>query len=375
MWLKKTRALFIQDAVKCGITRSNAISCWHELYSDAISDGAKCSAGSTSGEQDSDVLWIFHTVSTESATSDRMWWKKTRALLIQEAMNCGLTRTKAISCWHGLYSDAISDGNGCRLGSYSGERDDDVLWILHTVNADIHTSKMEGSSDANAGLSCAEENARLNSVNKLLTYLCRHGALEEGYVMDEVGGILVKEMLQYHNTLRQWHITEHQMRRAVAEDHMLASERKHRLKLYEDKDGLQRVKACYGHDMHVGAGITDQLAFTQVWHWRNIVCCHVTYRWRWRKIQKEGLNQMNRKHIHFVDHIPSPSECNKDILIILNVRKWLTDGGLLFKTEGHVLLTPGFNGTVPRAYFQDIREIEPILEGVSGRGVKRHRRC
>ena len=293
-----------------------------------------------------------------------MWLRKRRDVFILDAVNCGYTEADAISWWHWLYSKAVGVGNGSAEGTDSGEQHDDALWIKQWVLLDWATVGREEVDQVNRRLEC---------VSRSLTYLCRHGALAEGYHMDNRGGIRVAEVLQYGGRLFRNGISETDVRSAVWEYHKPSSERKQRLKLYLDDDLQLRVKAVQGHDSTVGAGIQDEIAFTQVWYPDNAVCCHGTYRERWETIQRQGIDRMQRKHIHFADHILAKNECDKQILIMLNVNMWLRDGGTLFKTENNMFVTPGFSGIVPPQYFREVLQIRPTTKVLWDRSWKRPR--
>ena len=52
-------------------------------------------------------------------------------------------------------------------------------------------------------------------------------------------------------------------------------------------------------------------------------------------------------------------ETDAQILILLDVSKWLSDGGQLFYSENNVILSPDFNGVVPPKYFRTVWQIRP----------------
>ena len=303
-----------------------------------------------------------------------MWFRKQRVQFIDDAVDCGYTRTDAISWWHSLYSKAIRAGNGSAKGSDSGERDADTLWLKLDVITNVAEAYDDERCQDHSSSDHSETNVRVESANRVLTYLCRHGALREGYDMDEIGGILVRDLLQYHERVRRERITANDVRRAVTEAHIPVFERQYRLKLYVDDDNLERVRALHGHDKEVGAAITDELAFTPMSYSNRSVCCYGTYHNRWRIIRTHGLNSRHRKHIHFADHVLTTSECDKEIVIILNVKRWLDDHGMLFKTESNLVLTPGFNGTVPPEYFLEVRQIRPEVRTLLSHPSEKRRR-
>ena len=104
------------------------------------------------------------------------------------------------------------------------------------------------------------------------------------------------------------------------------------------------------------------------------VCCYGTYHHRWQTIRTHGLNSRHRKHIHFADHVLTTSECDNDIVIILDVNRWLDDDGILLKTESNLVLTPGFHGTVPPEYFLEVRQIRPDIRTLLSNPSRKRRR-
>eukprot|EP00551_Chaetoceros_affinis_P008869 CAMPEP_0203667208 /NCGR_PEP_ID=MMETSP0090-20130426/4089_1 /ASSEMBLY_ACC=CAM_ASM_001088 /TAXON_ID=426623 /ORGANISM="Chaetoceros affinis, Strain CCMP159" /LENGTH=309 /DNA_ID=CAMNT_0050531311 /DNA_START=42 /DNA_END=971 /DNA_ORIENTATION=+ len=92
---------------------------------------------------------------------------------------------------------------------------------------------------------------------------------------------------------------------------------------------------------------------------------HRTNKDAWENhIQTEGLNKMNRNHIHFAHDIPSPSQnkgvisgmrLNSQIYIYVNGKACADDGIQFYRSSNGVILTPGLeNGTLPVRYFSSV---------------------
>ena len=275
--------------------------------------------------------------------------RKTRSAFIVDAVNCGLEVDDARAWWTSMYKEAKSCGNGCAEGSISGDKDDDVLWMAQTPMTWWVPPRSETDLEV------------VRRTSKTLTWLCRWGADQKGYHVDEHGGILVSEVLYYEEKLKKMRVTEAEIRDAVDEKYLAVSNRKRRLNLYTDDRGHLRVKAHQGHSASMGSRIDDDVAMSPVQYSNNIVCCHGTYLQHWSKIEVEGLKTFGRKHIHFSDHVLTSEECDKDIVIILNVRKWLDDGGMLYQAGNDVFLTEGFHGIVTPNYFLEVRQIRPTV--------------
>ena len=297
--------------------------------------------------------------------------KKTRAAFINEAVLGGHHQKDAVWWWHRMYSEAMQCRNGTAEGSEAGTENGDVVWM-----ALMPITWEPAQEEDVAQYATGPEHRRFEAVGKILAYLCRHGAEEEGYSMDDVGGLLVSDLLWYHKQLRRMEITQDDIKNVVDEVHIQASRRKSRFALYNDEGGYLRVKAHQGHSATVGRNIDDKLVFKEVASASNIICCHGTYQRHWTSIQHQGLKIQGRKHVHFADHILTLRECDKEILILLDVWRWLRDGGALFQSDNDQFLTEGFQGTVPSSYFQEVRQIRPSEKVLwySQRNVKPNRR-
>ena len=249
-----------------------------------------------------------------------------------------------------MYAEARGFNNGTCEGSDSGEDENDTIWL---------------SLETMAWLKPLEQVVHHNkeAISKALCYLCRWGAIKQRYAMDRQGGILIQDILLWHRSFVRDGITENEIRAVVAEEHLLPTKRKQRLAVYNDDQGRLRVKAYQGHSEDVGASIDDSQAFFEIKNARDLeqlgyICCHATHWKYWKRIQFEGLKSCYRKHVHFAKQIPSRWETDKEVLILLDVKKWLEDGGKLYLSENDVILTPGFQGVVSPSYFEQVRHIQ-----------------
>ncbi|EFJ36560.1 hypothetical protein SELMODRAFT_404681 [Selaginella moellendorffii] len=89
------------------------------------------------------------------------------------------------------------------------------------------------------------------------------------------------------------------------------------------------------------------------------VCVHGTFRNNFRGIRKTGLKRMKKNHIHFATGLPqdgviSGMRSNCEVLIYLDLAKAMKDGMKFFMSENGVVFTEGFDGVVPREYFEKI---------------------
>uniref|UniRef100_A0A1S3Y999 tRNA 2'-phosphotransferase 1 n=1 Tax=Nicotiana tabacum TaxID=4097 RepID=A0A1S3Y999_TOBAC len=92
----------------------------------------------------------------------------------------------------------------------------------------------------------------------------------------------------------------------------------------------------------------------------NAVCVHGTYKKNLESILEHGLKRMKRLHVHFSCGLPTDGEVisgmrrDVNVLIFLDVRRALEDGMKLYISDNRVILTEGFDGTVPVRYFEKV---------------------
>ena len=231
-----------------------------------------------------------------------------------------------------------------------------LLGVIVRIAGSSHAAQDSGK-DASF---CARLMARLG---KTLTYLLRHGANQRGLHIDRLGGIRSWNILAQPE-FRRARYTKDQLMDLVRRDD------KNRFTSYQDAEGHLRVRAYQGHHQSVGARIDDCQALRKIesadeLDRKGFACIHGTYIEYWRDIEKDGLKNFDRKHIHFGT---AWSECKQttsgirkdsEILIFLNVSKFLTDAGELYLSGNNVLLTAGFHGVVSPKYFQKVEQIRP----------------
>jgi 2'-phosphotransferase len=90
------------------------------------------------------------------------------------------------------------------------------------------------------------------------------------------------------------------------------------------------------------------------------VCVHGTSAAAWALIRTSGLRRMNRQHVHFATGLPGASgvisgmRAKSEVLIFLDVRRALTAGISLFRSDNGVLLSPGLDGLIPTSLFERV---------------------
>jgi len=179
--------------------------------------------------------------------------------------------------------------------------------------------------------------------SRKLSSLLRHRAIKEGFNIRSDGYIKVDDLFNkrgYEATIEdlQW---------------IVENDNKSRFKMIRE-GGEWLLRANQGHSM---PGIDANQIFDPIQPGELSTCIHGTYRKFWSSILQNGLNKMNRLHIHFTPSEVVTSDArsgfrqNCDILIYLDVEKALADGIKLFRSANNVILSPGINGIIPAKYF------------------------
>ncbi|XP_002980227.2 putative tRNA 2'-phosphotransferase [Selaginella moellendorffii] len=138
---------------------------------------------------------------------------------------------------------------------------------------------------------------------------------------------------------------------------MVACDPKQRFSTIEEDDGQVYIRANQGHTMDV---VQTTELLREIKSADEVpVCVHGTFRNNFRGIRKTGLKRMKRNHIHFATGLPqdgviSGMRSNCEVLIYLDLAKAMKDGMKFFMSENGVVLTEGFDGVVPREYFEKI---------------------
>lgn len=117
------------------------------------------------------------------------------------------------------------------------------------------------------------------------------------------------------------------------------------------------IRAVQGHNKNVGQLIVDDEALIEIKSdYPNQYIYHGTQSLYVNSIMKNGLNRMNRKHIHFVENIESEKQIsgfrtNSNSIITVDMKKCMEDGIKFYKSNNNVILTEGNNGIIEAKYF------------------------
>lgn len=130
-------------------------------------------------------------------------------------------------------------------------------------------------------------------------------------------------------------------------------------------DGKEYIRANQGHSIPVPdlelKAISSAADIPKSETSLEGVVVHGTYSAPWKAIRKEGLNRMNRNHIHFAvgtpgeSHVISGMRSTCQVLIYVDVEKALSDGIPFFLSDNNVVLSPGnAEGVLPTKYFKAV---------------------
>jgi len=184
--------------------------------------------------------------------------------------------------------------------------------------------------------------------SRMLTKILRHRARSMGLKVRTDGYVKVSDLLKL-NGLKQINLDHLKQITADCE--------KQRFGLTEEEDGWY-MRANQGHTMD---GIEASELLTQITDPSEIpVCIHGTYLKYWDAIKESGLSKMKRHHIHMttseVQNEDARSGFRKscNLLIFVDAERAMTDGCLFYRSENNVILSPGFDGSIPAQYFSKV---------------------
>ncbi|CAI5523494.1 unnamed protein product [Closterium sp. Naga37s-1] len=208
-----------------------------------------------------------------------------------------------------------------------------------------------------------QEDGEIDALGRCMTKILRHQASQLGIHVAPDGFVRVADLLLLPvNTNAHRPLASHTLedvRLAVARDN------KHRFTLREGSGGEVYVRANQGHSLHVDEEqllrrITDPAALPD--------CVHGTYERHLPSILASGLSRMNRQHVHLTKGVPSQHHSvvsgfrsNAEVLVVVDVPRAMADGMPFFESDNGVILTSGFHGYIPPAYFASILKWPSLL--------------
>ncbi|KAJ4836520.1 hypothetical protein Tsubulata_047272 [Turnera subulata] len=216
---------------------------------------------------------------------------------------------------------------------------------------------------------------RIDALGRLLTRVLRHMATELSLNVRSDGYVKVEDLLKLNvKTFANVPLRSHtidDIKEAVRKDN------KQRFSLLEE-NGELLIRANQGHTIKVitllfrAGNFSSQVPFClQAVETESLlkpilsaeevpVCVHGTYKKNLESILESGLKRMQRLHVHFSCGLPTDGEVisgmrrDVNVLIYLDVKKALEGGMKLYISDNRVILTEGFDGSVPVKYFERI---------------------
>ncbi|RWR86661.1 Phosphotransferase KptA/Tpt1 [Cinnamomum micranthum f. kanehirae] len=196
---------------------------------------------------------------------------------------------------------------------------------------------------------------RIDALGRMLTRILRHMATKLSLDMRSDGYVRVHDLLELNMTtfanvpLKSHSIDD--IKEAVRRDN------KQRFSLLEE-NGELLIRANQGHTIEVIE--SERLLKPILSADEAPVCVHGTYKKNLESILQSGLKRMKRLHVHFSSGLPTDGEVisgmrrDVNVLIFLDISKALEEGMKLYISDNKVILTEGFDGTVPVKYFEKI---------------------
>ncbi len=194
-------------------------------------------------------------------------------------------------------------------------------------------------------------------LSKLLSWLLRHGLVQEGIPIESDGYVKLDDVLS-HSKFVKYKLRDIQQ--------VVSENEKKRFSLIK-RDEHYFIRANQGHSLEVGEKLKEDKLLTPLLTPLPLVVHGTTHR-NYEKIRESGLKKMNRTHIHFAisdDFISGNKQqsgirSNCQVLIYLDMEKALSDGIKFFLSENKVVLTPGVGeeGVILPQYFKNVVKID-----------------
>lgn len=176
-------------------------------------------------------------------------------------------------------------------------------------------------------------------LSKKLSWILRHGIFELGLKMRPDGYVLLEDVLKT-KIMKEYNSADIK--------YVVRTNAKQRFNIVKENKQLY-VRANQGHSKNVGALLDDNLMMTELK--KPITCFHQTNRKVMNNIMKNGLNKMERKHIHFTTN----NKLNRgNVKIYINMEAAMKDGIKFYRSANDVILSYGKEGVIDPKYFDKI---------------------
>ena len=196
--------------------------------------------------------------------------------------------------------------------------------------------------------SCSSNSSNV-ALSKACSNLLRHQAIKDKVPISAEGWVAVADLLKWTKAKRNL-VCDEAMVRAVVEE-----SDKQRFSLRETDDGPQ-IRANQGHSM-TGISVEMRPLPESV-----SLAVHGTYKKAWPLIEASGLSRMRRQHVHLARDLPGQSgvvsgmRATCELLVWVNVARAREAGMAFVESENGVVLTDGFDGTVPTTFFDRVED-------------------
>ncbi len=180
------------------------------------------------------------------------------------------------------------------------------------------------------------------SQSKYLSWVLRHGLNDVGLKPDDEGYIKLSDFLNIANPNYKFD-TDIIL-------HIVESCPKQRFGIKKIDENIF-IRANQGHSKKVGDVICSDKLLVKITEPIPGVF-HGSYKKHLESIKKNGLNRMERQHIHIAKNNDAPSgkrsSCN--LIVYVNMSSAMDDGIEFYESANGVILTEGINGILPPKY-------------------------
>ena len=192
-------------------------------------------------------------------------------------------------------------------------------------------------------------NIELDRASRKFTQILRHQIVEYNLPVTTGGYVKLNDILKL-NLKVFTNITMNDINKIVE------TNEKKRLELTNINNEVY-IRATQGHNKIVGKLINNADALEEITQDYPVqYIFHGTQKKYLKSILANGLNRMERKHIHFVENIESEKQISgfksiSNYIICVDMKKCMGDGIKFYKSSNNVILTEGINGIMPSSYF------------------------
>lgn len=190
--------------------------------------------------------------------------------------------------------------------------------------------------------------SNLDKVSRKLTQILRHKIIDYNFEVTNQGYVKIDDI--FNLKLKEFkNINYEDIHRIVEE----SDKKRFEINIVNN---ILYIRATQGHNIDVGNLINDDVSFEKLEYPVNLrYIYHGTQKEHINLILQNGLNRMNRKHIHFVDNINVEDQISgfrqsSNTIICIDINKCLLDDIIFYKSSNGVILTEGINGIIPTKY-------------------------